>query len=114
MTQHIPTELALAEEALRQARQRGDMAAVGEAHRHTQEIRARIGKTRTRLMQLASERIHLLELVEQARIQLRRYERNLDDHNHLMEQLREEVLRLGGSSISLTYSFSPEDTPPKG
>ncbi len=113
MTEHIPTELELAEEALKQARRNGDMAGVNKANQRIQEIRARIAKTRTHLTQMAGERIHLIEMVDQARIQLRRYERNLDDHNRMMDELRKEIRRLGGSSFSLNYTLTPDDSPPE-
>jgi predicted nucleic acid-binding Zn-ribbon protein len=108
MSDSIPTELELAEAALRQARERGDLQAVSAANKRIQEIRERIGKARTRLTRLAGERIHLLEVVEQAQLHLKRCERNLEDHDNRIQQLREEITRLGGS----THSLPGKSTPP--
>jgi chaperonin cofactor prefoldin len=49
-----------------------------------------------------------LEVVEQAQLHLQRCERNLEDHDNRIQQLREEITRLGGS----THSLPGKSTPP--
>lgn len=93
----LPTDLERAEQALQQARHKGDLDAINAANKRIQEIRERITKSRTALSKLAGERMHLLEIVEQAQNQLRRCERNLEYHDMRIEKIRDEIRQMGGS-----------------
>lgn len=97
----LVSELSIAEKTLEQARTQGNLAAISAANKQIQEIRERIAKARNELHTLAGERIHLLEFAEQASRHCRQAERNLEDHDHRMDQLRQEIERLGGSTLSL-------------
>lgn len=106
--EYSPTELERAYAALEEARSRRDPKAISAAHQEIRAIRERIHTLRRKLVSLATERIHLIGVVEQVRLQLLRYERHLEDHDQRMSRVREELLRMGGR-IPETLSIAPDE-----
>lgn len=90
------SDLERAYEALEVARTRRDPQGMSAANREIRAIRERIHSTRRKLASLAAERIHLIEVIERARLQLLRYERHLEDHDRRIAHVREEMQRMGG------------------
>jgi chorismate mutase len=98
-TTNRTTELALALAALEKAREQCDVKEIDASMKRIRDIRQRIAKRRTELATLASERLHLVEVVEHAQRQLLRYERYLEDHDLRMNRIREELQEMGGKPI---------------
>jgi chromosome segregation ATPase len=94
--QHNKTELELAEEELRLAREQRDIEAIMVANKHIAAIRERIVVLRRTLARAINEHIHLLEVVDGARIQLMRSEQDLEDHEFHLNKIRDEIRSLGG------------------
>jgi chromosome segregation ATPase len=102
------SELERAYEALEVARTRRDSQAMSSANREIRAIRERIHSTRRKLASLAAERIHLIEVIERARLQLLRYERHLEDHDRRIASVREEMQRMGGRAQEYP-GFCPQE-----
>ncbi len=90
------TELDKALEELVAARAQCDVTAIDAANQKIASVRARIAEKRTELANLGSERLHLIEVVEQAKLRFLRSERVLEDHDHRIERIREELRLMGG------------------
>jgi chorismate mutase len=90
------SDLERANIALEEARERRDMAAIRLINKEIRTIRQRISDSRRKLAGLMTERIHLIEVVERARMQLLRYERHLEDHDRRIEQVRAQLRQMGG------------------
>lgn len=95
-TPKAPTELEKALEELAEARAQCDITAIDAANQKIASVRARIAEKRTELANLGSERLHLIEVVEQAKLRLLRSERVLEDHDRRIERIREELRLMGG------------------
>lgn len=89
------SELQRAHADLEAALAQRDTAAMSAANKKIRQIREEIHAGRRALSSLAAERIHLVEVIERARLQLLRYERHLDDHDRKIEKLRRELRQLG-------------------
>jgi predicted nucleic acid-binding Zn-ribbon protein len=82
--------------ALQEARSRLDKQAIETYSHEIRNIRKRIADLRADLAQLATERSHMVDLLEHSKYLVKRHERAIADQDRRMECLREEILRLGG------------------
>jgi chromosome segregation ATPase len=114
--QSAQSDLERAYEAMEVARTRRDPQGMSAANREIRAIRERIHSTRRKLASLAAERIHLIEVIERARLQLLRYERHLEDHDRRIASVREELQRMGGRAREHPNfsSQEEEDLEPRG
>ncbi|NJN67325.1 MAG: hypothetical protein HC884_11740 [Chloroflexaceae bacterium] len=111
------SDLERAHQALEEACARRDMAAIRLANKEIRIVRQRMADSRRKLANLMTERIHLIEVVERARMQLLRYERHLEDHDRRIEQVRAHLRQMGGRmreepGVPILEENTPVPAPP--